>query len=62
MSNLKEISQKSWEVEPLPLQKLKGGCDPHPPPPLASLTPKRNKLRLTTITLFKANINKIYSN
>ena len=28
---------------------------------LSKFTPKRNKLHLTTITLFKANFNKIYS-
>ena len=28
---------------------------------LSNFTPKLNKLHLTTITLFKANFNKIYS-
>ena len=29
---------------------------------LSKFTPKRNKLHLTTVTLLKANFNKIYSN
>ena len=28
---------------------------------LSKFTPKRNELHLTTITLFKANFNKIYT-